>query len=90
MKFLEKNPVADDMFYVIRHHREHARDKVHSEIAMVKRRKGDPFVFFLIYCHRESSTKFAPLLPRLSLPRLTVPHARRVYNDYALCKNRSR
>ena len=38
-ELLEQQPVADDMFDVVRHHRQHRPGKKESEISVVKRRE---------------------------------------------------
>ena len=49
MEFLEQQPVADDVFDVVRHHRQHRADEKNAEARMVQRRKGD-LLFRLCLC----------------------------------------
>jgi len=45
VKFLKQQPVADDMFDVVRHHSEHGGDKKPTEVAVLQSRKGDPLMW---------------------------------------------
>jgi len=43
MEFLVQEPIANDVFDVIGHHREHRRDEINTEIPVMERGEGDLF-----------------------------------------------
>ena len=59
MEFLKKEPVTDDVFDVVRHHREHRPYKEKTKIALMKRGEGNLFSR-LVFCRLH--TRYSPLV----------------------------